>query len=72
MQLPKLRRIWQLGMPYGVTATVNGGGSVFGVRHDEQSALQLALSYRNQGFINIQISTEDASYSLTEFRLLVD
>jgi hypothetical protein len=59
-------------MSYGVTASVDEGSSVSGVRHDEQSALQLALAYRQQGFANIQISTEDASYSLNEFRLLVD
>lgn len=59
-------------MVYAVTATVHDNASVSGARRDERSALELALEYREQGFTNIRIVAEDASYSLEEFRRLVE
>lgn len=59
-------------MVYAVSATVHDNASVSGARTDERSALKLALEYRQQGFTNVRIATEDASYSLEEFRTLVE
>ena len=49
-------------MVYAVSASVHDNASVSGARTDERSALNLALEYRQQGFTNIRIITEDASY----------
>jgi hypothetical protein len=59
-------------MIYAVSATVHDNPSVSGARTDERSALKLALEYKQQGSTNIYVVTEDASYSLKEFRLLVE
>jgi hypothetical protein len=60
-------------MVYAVSASVHDNASVSGARSDEKSALKLALEYRQQGFTNIRVVTEDgASYSLEEFRQLVE
>ena len=54
-----------------ISAVIDEGGQVSGVRHDAQSALELALDYRRNGFTNVRVIVGDDSYSLEEFRMYV-
>jgi hypothetical protein len=59
-------------MSYLVSATVDDLSRVSGVRHNEQQALELALSYQRQGYKEIRVDGEDAVYTLEQFRRLVE
>jgi len=57
---------------YAVSATVDDLARVSGVRQDVKAALELALSYQRQRFKEIRIETDDATYTLEQFRMLVE
>ena len=59
-------------MIFKISASFDEGGQISGIRYDTKSALELALDYWRQGCTNIRITTEDASYSLEGFRMLVE
>ena len=59
-------------MTFAVSAVVDETGTVSGIRHSVESALQLALDYRRQGYSNIRITSEDAVFTLDQFRMLVE
>ena len=61
-----------LGMTFAISATVHESGRVTRVRYTAQSALEVALEYWRRGFTNIRVDTEDGSYSLEQFRMLVE
>ena len=59
-------------MIFAVSATFDEGGQVSGIRYSAKSALELALEYWRQGCTNIRVATEDDSFSLEEFRMLIE
>jgi hypothetical protein len=59
-------------MTFTASATVDESGRVTGLRYNAKSALALALEFRRQGFTNVRVDTEDGSYSLEHFRMLVE
>jgi len=59
-------------MTYLVSATIDDLARTEGVRHDEKQALALALLYQRRGYKDIRVRTEDAVYSLEQFRGLVE
>ena len=59
-------------MTFAVSAAVDETGTISGVRHSIESALQLALDYQRQGYSNIRITSEDAVFMLEQFRMLVE
>lgn len=59
-------------MTYLISATIDDLARIEGVRHDEKQALTLALSYQQQGYKDVRVQTEDGSYSLEQFRFLLE
>ena len=59
-------------MTFAVSAVVDETGTISGVRHSIESALQLGLDYQRQGYSNIRVTSEDAVFTLEQFRMLVE
>lgn len=57
---------------YLVRAIIDDLARTSGVRHDVKQALLLALHYERQGYKDIRVKTDDAEYSLEQFRHLVE
>lgn len=55
-------------MTYLVSATIDDLARTSEVRHHEREALALALHYLKLGYREIRVETEDAEYSLEQFR----
>ncbi len=73
------RAIWRRGrfrlaesMTFAVSAVVHETATISGVRHTTDKALQLALDYHRQGYSNIRVTSEDAVFTLEQFRMLVE
>lgn len=59
-------------MIFVVSASFEGSGTVSSIRYTEENALKLALEYRQQGHTNVRIAMDDATYTLEEFRWLIE
>jgi hypothetical protein len=58
-------------MVYVVSATVDEGGKVSGIRYTDKTAIELALEYWRNGCTNIRVTLDSESYTLEEFRMLI-
>ncbi len=59
-------------MTFAVSAVVDQTGTISGVRLSIESALQLGLDYQREGYSNIRVTSEDAVFTLDQFRMLVE